>query len=160
VNPRRVQRLLREDNLPCVRKRKFIVTTDSNRGRKVYPNLTAAIVLTGVDQLWRVDIHLHPAARGVRLPGDDSRCLPAAGNRWTPDRNMELTSRGLRMALSPRSIKQGLVHHSDRGSQYASNDCTDLLKAHRIDIGISRKGNLGLRVVYENTEVRRCSAFS
>ena len=56
VNPKRVYRLMREDNLLCVRKRKFVVTTDSNHGRKVYPNLAASMVLTGVDQLWRADI--------------------------------------------------------------------------------------------------------
>jgi transposase InsO family protein len=56
VNAKRVHRLLREDNLLCVRKRKFVVTTDSNHGRKVYPNLARDLVLTGVDQLWRADI--------------------------------------------------------------------------------------------------------
>jgi putative transposase len=56
VNPKRVQRLMREDNLLCVRKRRFVVTTDSNHGRKVYPNLTRQMVLTDVDQLWRADI--------------------------------------------------------------------------------------------------------
>src|SRR5665213_383193 len=56
VNAKRVHRLLREDNLLCVRKRKFVVTTDSNHGRKVYPNLARGLVLTGVDQLWRSDI--------------------------------------------------------------------------------------------------------
>jgi transposase InsO family protein len=56
VNAKRVHRLLREDNLLCVRKRKFVVTTDSNHGRKVYPNLARGLVLTGVDQLWRADI--------------------------------------------------------------------------------------------------------
>jgi putative transposase len=56
VNWKRVYRLLREDNLLCVRKRKFVVTTDSNHGRKVYPNLAGQIVLTDVDQLWRADI--------------------------------------------------------------------------------------------------------
>jgi len=49
VNPKRVYRLMREDNLLCVRRRKFIVTTDSNHGRKVYPNWARAMVLTGVD---------------------------------------------------------------------------------------------------------------
>jgi transposase InsO family protein len=58
VNPKRVCRLLREDNLLCVRKRKFVVTTDSNHGRKVYPNLAAEMVLTGVEQLWRADLKL------------------------------------------------------------------------------------------------------
>jgi putative transposase len=56
VNPERVHRLLREDNLLCVRKRKFVVTTDSNHGRKIYPNLARAIALTTVNQLWRADI--------------------------------------------------------------------------------------------------------
>jgi putative transposase len=55
VNPKRVYRILREDNLLCVRKRRFIVTTDSNHGRKVYPNLARQMVLTGIDQLWVAD---------------------------------------------------------------------------------------------------------
>jgi putative transposase len=53
----------------------------------------------------------------------------------------ELTLTALRMALSRRVVPAGLVHHSDRGSQYASNDYTDLLKANGIDISMSRKGN-------------------
>src|SRR5258707_4662347 len=56
VNPKRVYRLLREDNLLCIRKRKFLVTTDSNHGRRVYPNLAGEMVLTGIDQLWVADI--------------------------------------------------------------------------------------------------------
>src|SRR4051794_28141409 len=56
VNAKRVYRLMCEDNLLCVRKRKFMRTTNSNHGRKVYPNLAADIVLTGTDQLWRADI--------------------------------------------------------------------------------------------------------
>jgi putative transposase len=143
VNPKRVYRLLREDNLLCVRKRKFVVTTDSNHGRKVYPNLAASMVLTGVDQLWRADITY------VRLREEFvflAVILDAFSRRvigWALDRNMEdeLTLRALRMALSRRSIQPGLVHHSDRGSQYASNDYTDLLKANQIDISMSRKGN-------------------
>jgi putative transposase len=143
VNPKRVYRLLREDNLLCVGKRKFVVTTDSNHGRKVYPNLAASMVLTGVDQLWRADITY------VRLREEFvflAVILDAFSRRvigWALDRNMEdeLTLTALRMALSRRSIQPGLVHHSDRGSQYASNDYTDLLKSHGIDISMSRKGN-------------------
>jgi transposase InsO family protein len=143
VNPKRVYRLLREDNLLCVRKRKFVVTTDSNHGRKVYPNLAADMVLSGIDQLWRADITY------VRLREEfvflavilDSFSRRVIG--WALDRNMEdeLTLTALRMALSQRNIQPGLVHHSDRGSQYASNDYTDLLKAHGIEISMSRKGN-------------------
>lgn len=134
---------MREDNLLCVRKRKFVVTTDSNHGRKVYPNLAASMVLTGVDQLWRADITY------VRLREEFvflAVILDAFSRRvigWALDRNMEdeLTLTALRMALSRRSIQPGLAHHSDRGSQYASIDYTDLLKAHGIDISMSRKGN-------------------
>ena len=56
VNPKRVYRILREDNLLWIRKRQFLVTTDSHHGRKIYPNLVRAMKLTGVDQLWMADI--------------------------------------------------------------------------------------------------------
>jgi putative transposase len=143
VNPTRVYRLLREDNLLCVRKRKFIVTTDSNHGRKVYANLAAEMALTGMDQLWRADItYIRLREEFVFL----AVILDAFSRRvigWALDRNMEdeLTLRALRMALSRRRLQPGLVHHSDRGSQYASNQYTELLQAHGIQISMSRKGN-------------------
>jgi len=56
VNPKRVYRLMREDNLLCVRKRKFVITTDSNHDRRIYPNLARALVLSGVNQLWIADL--------------------------------------------------------------------------------------------------------
>jgi putative transposase len=56
VNAKGVYRLMREDNLLCVRRRKFLVTTDSNHGRRVYPNLACTLVLTGVNQLWIADL--------------------------------------------------------------------------------------------------------
>ena len=56
VNPKRVYRLLREDNLLCIRKRKFVVTTDSNHNRRVYPNLAEQMILSGINQLWVADI--------------------------------------------------------------------------------------------------------
>jgi transposase InsO family protein len=143
VNPKRVYRLIREDNLLCVRKRKFIVTTDSNHTRKVYPNLARDLVLTATDQLWRADITY------IRLRDEFvflAVILDAYSRRvigWALDRTMEdsLTLTALRMALSRRVVSSGLVHHSDRGSQYASNHYTDLLQAHGIQISMSRKGN-------------------
>jgi len=143
VNAKRVHRLLREDNLLCVRKRKFVVTTDSNHGRKVYPNLARDLVPTGVDQLWRADItYIRLGEEFVFL----AVVLDAFSRRvigWALDRTMEdeLTLTALRMALAHRSIQPGLVHHSDRGSQYASNDYTEMLKSHGIDISMSRKAN-------------------
>jgi putative transposase len=143
VNPKRVRRLLREDNLLCLRKRKFVVTTDSNHGRKIYPNLAGEMTLTGVDQLWVADITY------VRLQEEFiflAVILDAYSRRvigWALDRTMEddLTLAALRMALAQRNLRPGLVHHSDRGSQYASNDYTDLLQDRGIDISMSRKGN-------------------
>jgi transposase InsO family protein len=143
VNPKLVYRLMREDNLLCVRKRKFVVTTDSNHARKVYPNLAPNIILTAPDQLWRADItYIRLREEFVFL----AVILDAYSRRvigWALDRTMEdeLTLTALRMALSRRVVRAGLVHHSDRGSQYASNDYTDLLKANGIDISMSRKGN-------------------
>jgi transposase InsO family protein len=143
VNPKRVYRLMREDNLLCVRKRKFVVTTDSNHTRKVYPNLARDMILTATDQLWRADITY------IRLRDEFvflAVILDAYSRRvigWALDRTMEdsLTLTALRMALSRRVVEVGLVHHSDRGSQYASNQYADLLKANGIGISMSRKGN-------------------
>jgi putative transposase len=143
VNPKRVYRLMREDNLLCVRKRKFVVTTDSNHGRKVYPNLARTMILTNTDQLWRSDItyiRLHDefVFLAVILDAYSRRVIG-----WALDRTMEdeLPLAALRMALSRRVVEAGLVHPSDRGTQYASGDYTDLLKANGIAISMSRKGN-------------------
>jgi putative transposase len=143
VNWKRVYRLMREDNLLCVRKRKFVVTTDSNHGRKVYPNLAGQMVLTDVDQLWRADItYIRLREEFVFL----AVVLDAYSRRvigWALDRTLEeeLTLSALRMALSRRVVEPGLVHHSDRGSQYASGDYTGLLKENGVQISMSRKGN-------------------
>lgn len=143
VNPKRVHRLMREDNLLCVRKRKFVITTDSNHGRTVYPNLARELALTGVNQLWIADLtYIRLAEEFVFL----AAILDAFSRRvigWALDRRLddELTLTALRMAIEHRSPLPGLVHHSDRGSQYASRDYTELLQANQIRISMSRKGN-------------------
>jgi putative transposase len=143
VNPKRVYRLMREDNLLCVRRRKFVVTTDSNHDRKIYPNLAHEMVLTGVDQLWVADLtYIRLREEFVFL----AVVLDAYSRRvvgWSLDRTLEdeLPLAALRMALSRRKPPPGLVHHSDRGSQYASHEYTELLEANQITISMSRKGN-------------------
>jgi len=143
VNPKRVYRLMREDNLLCVRRRKFVVTTDSAHGLRVYPNLARQMVLTDVDQLWRADItYIRLREEFVFL----AVIVDAYSRRvigWALDRSLEteLPLTALRMALSRRSIGPGLVHHSDRGVQYASHEYTGLLKEQGIAISMSRKGN-------------------
>ena len=144
VNHKRVYRIMREDNLLCLRKKKFVVvTTDSNHERPVYPNLAKAMDLTGINQLWVADItyirlELEFVYLAVVLDAFSRRLIG-----WALDRTLEdeLTMEALRMALDRRSPAPGLVHHSDRGVQYASGDYTGLLKAHHITISMSRKGN-------------------
>jgi transposase InsO family protein len=101
------------------------------------------MILTGVDQLWVADItYIRLAEEFVYL----AVVLDAYSRRvigWALDRTIEddLAMAALGMALSQRTVLPGLVHHSDRGSQYASGDYTDLLKNYGIEISMSRKGN-------------------
>jgi HTH-like domain len=81
VNRKRVQRLMREDNLLCLRRRKFVVTTDSNHHLPVYPNLAATLVVTHMDQLWIARYYLHSSGSGVCLSGSDSGCILATRGR-------------------------------------------------------------------------------
>lgn len=143
VNPKRVYRLMREDNLLCVRRRKFLVTTDSNHSRKVYPNLARKLVLSGVNQLWIADItYIRLVEEFVFLAAIlDAFSRRVIGWALEPTLDDELTLTALRMALERRSPQAGLVHHSDRGSQYASRDYIELLEANQISISMSRKGN-------------------
>jgi putative transposase len=144
VNHKRVYRIMREDNLLCLRRRKFVVvTTDSNHDRPVYPNLVGGMAPTGINQLWVADItyirlELEFVYLAVILDAYSRRVIG-----WALDRTLEdeLTMGALRMALNRRSPAPGLVHHSDRGVQYASGDYTGLLKTHHITISMSRKGN-------------------
>jgi transposase InsO family protein len=135
---------MREDNLLCIRRRKFVVaTTDSKHGRPVYPNLAKGMKLTGINQLWIADItYIRLETEFVYL----AVVLDAYSRRvigWALGRTLEddLTIAALRMALLLRSPGPGLVHHSDRGVQYASYAYTEILKQHQIRISMSRKGN-------------------
>ena len=143
VNPKRVYRLLGEDNLLCIRKRKFVVTTDSNHNRRVYPNLAEQMTLSGMNQLWVADItYIRLEAEFVYL----AVVIDAFSRRvigWALDRSVEddLTLSALRLALELRRPPAGCVHHSDRGSQYASGDYTDLLKSYGCEISMSHKSS-------------------
>lgn len=143
VNHKRVLRLMREDNLLCMRRRSFVATTDSRHGLPVYPNLARNMNPTTVNQLWVADItYIRLREEFVYL----AVVLDAYSRRvigWALGRTLEaeLALAALRMALVCRRPAAGLVHHSDRGVQYASGDYTGLLKNHEITISMSRKGN-------------------
>jgi putative transposase len=143
VNHKRVVRLMREDNLLCLRKRGFVRTTDSAHPFMVYPNLLPELTVTGLDQLWVADITYIRLQRefvylAVLLDAYSRRCL---GWALEPYLEAELAVAALQMALATRTIRPGLVHHSDRGVQYASQAYTNLLKAQGIQISMSRTGN-------------------
>lgn len=143
VNHKRVGRIMREDNLLCLRRRKFVVTTDSKHSLRVYPNLAKDMELTAINQLWRADItYIRLETEFVYL----AVVMDAYSRRvigWALDRHLEddLALAALRMALKRRTPSEGLTHHSDRGVQYASNDYTAWLKENGIRISMSRKGN-------------------
>jgi len=143
VNHKRVRRIMREDNLLCIGRRSFVRTTDSRHGFSIYPNLAREMKLTGINQLWVADItyirlHLEFIYLAVILDAYSRRVIG-----WELGRTLEskLAVNALRKALAARGARPGLVHHSDRGVQYASTDYTNLLKESGIQISMSRRGN-------------------
>jgi putative transposase len=143
VNHKRVLRMMREDNLLCVRRRTFMATTDSRHHLPVYPNLAGDIKPTAINQLWVADItYIRLRVEFVYL----AVVLDAFSRRvigWALGRTLEaeLAVAALRMALVDRQPAPDLVHHSDRGVQYAAQDYTEMLKQHQVIISMSRKGN-------------------
>jgi transposase InsO family protein len=152
INHKVVLRLLRADNLLCLRRRTF-VTTDSRHRFTIYPNLARELVLTDVNQLWVADITY------IRLRGDfiylaalldaySRRCIGWALARYLDAR---LPLAALLMALQTRSFRPGqLVHHSDRGVQYAAQEYVQVLQQRQITISMSRTGN-----PYDNAKAER-----
>lgn len=143
VNHKRVLRMMGEDNLLCVRGRAFVVTTDSRHSLPVYPNLAGEFRPTAINQLWVADItYLRLRTEFVYL----SVVLDAFSRRvvgWALGRTLEaeLAIRALQMALVERKPLPGLIHHSDRGVQYASQTYTEILRQNGITISMSRKRN-------------------
>jgi len=143
VNRKRVARLMREDNLIAVSQRKFVVTTDSQHDFQVYLNLVARMEVTAVNQLWVADITYIRLLRefvflAVILDAYSRRVV---GRCLARSLHGELTLTALQQAIASRRPQPGLVHHSDRGVQYASREYTDRLEAHGIIPSMSRPGN-------------------
>jgi putative transposase len=153
VNHKRVARLMQEDNLLCLRKRSFAATTDSGHDLRVWLNLAGHMELTGIDQLWVADLTFLRLTEeflylAVVLDAYSRRVLGwALGERL----DAGLAVAALRQAIDLRQPAPGLVHHSDRGVQYASNAYVQLLVEHGIQPSMSRAGN-----PYDNA---RCESF-
>jgi len=143
VNHKRVLRLMRADNLLAVRKQRFVLTTDSQHGYAVYPNLASRLTLTAINQLWVVDITY------VRLRETflylaivlDAYSRKVVGWELGEDLRAELALGALDRALADRAIEFGIVHHSDRGVQYCCKAYVEKLQSHGFVISMSRTGN-------------------
>ena len=153
VNHKHVLRLMREDNLLCLRQKPFVPTTTNSRHEfPIVPNLTRGLVPTGLDQIWVADItYVRLAAQFVYL----AVVLDAFSRRvigWALADHLEasLAIEALDMALSARNPEPGLIHHSDRGVQYACADYAERLAARGVLISMSRAGN-----PYDNAKAER-----
>jgi transposase InsO family protein len=143
VNHKRVLRLMREASLLCHLQRHFLVTTDSAHGYRTYPNLLAELMLTGIDQAWVADITY------IRLPTTFVylACILDAFSRrcigWRLSRQIDshLTLAALEMALETRQPPPGLIHHSDRGVQYANTEYIARLEQACARVSMSATGN-------------------
>ncbi len=143
VNHKRVLRLLREDNLLAIRKKRFVTTTDSRHRWRNWPNLARWTRPRGPNRQWVADITY------LRLRGEfcylavvlDVWSRRVVGWSLSKDITAQLTMEALRTALAERRPQPGWIHHSDRGVQYACGDYISLLEQHGAEISMSRPGN-------------------
>jgi putative transposase len=144
VNHKRVLRIMQEESLLCHLKKRFVVrTTDSRHGLPVYPNVLTDAVLTAPDQAWVADltyIHLRSAFVYLAciLDAFSRRCV---GWHLSRDMTTQLTLAALRLAIAQRHPQPGLIHHSDRGVQYASHDYVEQLEQIGAQISMSSVSN-------------------
>jgi transposase InsO family protein len=143
VNHKRVARIMREDNLLAVQPRAFVVTTDSAHDLEIYLNLAGRMQLTGINQLWVADItyirlHREFVYLAVILDAFSRRVVG-----WELDRTLaaRLSIAALEKAIAERKPPPGLVHHSDRGLQYAASDYVRVLREHMMIPSMSRPAN-------------------
>lgn len=143
VNHKKVQRIMRERGLGVKKHRRFIKTTDSNHPYPIYPNLIQELEVSGINQVWVADLtYIRITMAFVYLAVIlDLYSRKAIGYALSDEIDTVLSLTALRMALEQRDPLPGVIHHSDRGIQYAAHDYIDVLRAHQFRISMSRKGN-------------------
>jgi transposase InsO family protein len=143
VNRKRVGRIMREDNLLAIQPRSFVVTTDSDHELEVYLNVASRMKVNGANQLWVADItYIRLKTEFVYL----AVILDAFSRKvvgWELDQTLatRLPLTALVRAIAKRKPRPGLVHHSDRGVQYASGDYVGVLRKHQMIPSMSRPAN-------------------
>ena len=143
VNHKRVLRIMRERGLTRKHKRRFIRTTNSNHSCRIYPNLLKNRSVTALNQVWVADItYIRIMKAFVYLAVIlDLFSRKAIGYCISRRLDTALCLSALNMAVKSRNPPQGVIHHSDRGVQYASRDYVDTLRSHQFLISMTRKGN-------------------
>jgi transposase InsO family protein len=143
VNKKRVQRLMQHYHLQRRPRRRFVRTTDSRHSLRVYPNLIRELVVDRPDQVWVADLTYVRLIHGFVFLAVILDLFSRKVIGWALSSRLkaELALQALQKALQTRSVSPGLIHHSDRGVQYASQDYVALLQHHGIQISMSRKGN-------------------
>jgi putative transposase len=144
VNSKRVLRLMRADNLLSLRQKPFVpATTDSQHKFKIVPNLAHGLEASGLDQLWVADITYIRLAEGFVYLAVvvDAFSRKVVGYALDDHLEARLAVAALDMAISARNPWPGLIHHSDRGVQYASSEYAARLDAHGFQRSMSRPGN-------------------
>jgi putative transposase len=143
ANHKRIKRLMREHDLQPRRRRRYVATTDSAHDLPIFPDLAKTLVLTGPDQLWVADLTYVAITGGftyvaIILDAWSRRVVGYAIGRSIDAR---LAIAALKTAVGSRRPSPGLVHHSDRGSQYAAAGYREMLAANGIVGSMSRRGN-------------------
>ena len=143
VNHKKIRRLMRDHDLQPKRRRRYMATTDSNHDSPIFPDRARDLVVDGPNQLWVADITYIAIAVGfvylaVILDAWSRRVVGYAISRSIDAR---LATAALKAAVRARSPPDGCVHHSDRGSQYASETYRRLLADHGLVGSMSRRGN-------------------
>ena len=145
INHKRVGRLMREHHLGSRMRRRFrVVTTDSKHAHPVAANvLERDFAAQAPNQKWLADLTYVPTDEGWLYLALVLDLFARKLVGWAMSETMaqELTLAALRVALGWRDPDAGLVHHSDRGSQYAAHDYRDVLSARGITVSMSRKGD-------------------
>ena len=143
INRKRVLRIMREDNLLCLRKKSFVpTTTQSNHRYRVWPNLARRLTPMATDQLWVGDITYIRLDEGFVYLAVilDAFSRKVIGWALRDHMKTELTLEALDMALATRDVTPGLVHHTDQGVQYACTAYIEKLQSHGIQPSQSRPG--------------------
>jgi len=143
VNHKKVLRLMRESDLLCRVKRKWVKTTDSRHRFPRHPNLIKGMIVSRLNQVWLADITYIRIRTGfVYLAAMlDAFSRRVIGYAVSTRLDTALTLRALLMAITERQPGPGAIHHSDQGVQYASGEYVDELKSHGFLVSMARVGN-------------------